>query len=116
MMADDTQVFRDRIEKLEFRLAEVLNKDAVAPLQTRYGLTRQQAALLSFLLDGKPKSFEAIWTTFDSPEATTKNHIMVQLHRIRKAMPWAQIKSIRCFGFQMEKETADRIKSEVVKL
>jgi len=111
-MLDDVQKLKERIEELEFRLAEALKKDAVAPLQIRYGLTRQQAAFVAVLLDGKPRPFEAIWTAFDSPEPTTKNHIMVQIHRIRRAMPWARVKSIRCFGFQMDKETADRIKSE----
>jgi hypothetical protein len=112
-MSADLQALRERIEALEFELAEALQADAVAPLQMRYGLTRQQAALLAYMLDGRVKTYDGCAVAIGSAASWTTNQINVQFSYIRRKHPWIKIISVRGSGHYLPPETIDRIKSEV---
>jgi DNA-binding response OmpR family regulator len=111
-MPDDLQALRDRIEVLEFELAEALRVDCIAPLQLRYGLTRQEAALLAFLLDGRVHTYDGAAVAIGSATNWSKNSINVLISGIRGKLPWARIVSVRMTGHYLARETVTRIKSE----
>lgn len=113
MMPDELQALRERIEVLEFELAEALRKDKAAPLQVMYGLTRQQAVILAFLLDGRIHTYEGIAVAIGSATNWEKNTVNVLLSGIRKKQPWIKIVAVRCVGYHLDRETIARISAEV---
>jgi DNA-binding response OmpR family regulator len=112
-MGGDLQILRERIEVLEFELAEALRSDAVAPLQLRYGLTRQQAALLAFLLDGRVHTYDGAAVAIGSVTHCSKNSINVLISGIRRKLPWVRIVSVRMTGHYLAPESIARIKAEI---
>lgn len=112
-MPDDIQSLRERIEVLEFELAEALHRDKVAPLQMLYGLTRQQAALIAYMLDGRIKTYDGAAVAIGSSTSWTKNQVNVLISYIRRKHPWIKIKAVRCVGHYLEPETIARISAEV---
>jgi hypothetical protein len=111
-MPDDLQALRDRIEVLEFELAEALRIDAVAPLQLKYGLPRQQAALLAYLLDGRLHTYDGAAVAIGSATSWSKNSINVATSGLRRNLPWIRIVSVRMTGHYLAPESVARIKSE----
>jgi hypothetical protein len=112
-MSADPQAMRDRVAVLEFELAEVLRKDNIAALQIRYGLTRQRAALLAYMLDGRLKTYDGALVAIGSAAKGCRNSVSVQLSGIRKTMPWLKIVSVWGAGHYLAPESIERIKSEM---
>lgn len=112
-MSADLQALRDRVEVLEFELAEALRVDLVAPLQLRYGLTRQQAALLAYLLDGRVHTYDGAAVAIGSATNWSKNSINVLISGIRRKLPWIKIISVRMTGHFLAPESIARIRAEI---
>lgn len=111
-MPDDIEALRHRIEVLEFELAEALRADCIAPLQLRYSLTRQQAALLAFLLDGRVHTYDGAAVAIGSATNWSKNSINVLISGIRRKLPWIKVMSVRMTGHYLAPESIERIKAD----
>lgn len=112
-MPDELQALRDRIEVLEFELAEALRVDAIAPLQVRYGLRRQWAAVLAYMLDGQIKTYDGTVIAIGRAIDGGKNAVSVALSGLRRKLPWVKIVSVYGVGHYLAPESIGRIKADL---